>query len=85
MRDGVIRFDESSDWLDAMAAPVLSQRTSYEVECRKTLNVMRTSATLTASRDLTFKQSKEALLGAGSPTGSASTTAPAASSTPTAA
>jgi hypothetical protein len=46
-----------------MAGAVIGQKTSFEIECRKSVNVLRISAVLTARRTLTFKQTKEALLG----------------------
>ena len=58
-----IQFQELCEWIDPMAAAVLKQTSTYDIQCRPTVNSIRIKTSLDACRALTLKQTKEALLG----------------------
>ena len=60
--DDRIQFQESCEWIDPMAVPILKQYSTYDIKCGVTVNSIRIKTSLDACRDLTLKQTKEALL-----------------------
>ena len=60
--ENTIEFREHSEWQDALAVPIIEQRTVYDFRCGETVNSVRIRTTFTAQMPLVFKQTKEAFL-----------------------